>query len=761
MAHVSSATLAGIVMVMATAHAGPALVRAGKSAHVIVVAEGASVVERTAAEELRSHLLEMTSADLPIVDEGTVAPGTACVWVGSCQRSRLMLADLNIPEPGPDGIIMRTVGDDLILTGSPPRGTLYAVYTFLEDVGGCRWWTSTESSIPKIDSLTVPDLAVAYTPALRCREAFYRDAFSSPFAARLKLNGHFERIPPEYGGHTSIIGWCHTFFQTLPPQTYFAEHPEWYSMINGKRTDGHSQLCLINKDMLTEYIRLAREQVRRTPEAGMISVSQNDWGGRCQCPECLALEEREGSPSGPLLLFVNAVAEALEDEFPDLLVETLAYQYTRQPPKTVRPRHNVVVRLCSIECSYVQPLETGEQNITFRNDIEAWKAIAPKLYIWNYVTNFSNYIVPHPNLRVLAPNLRYFVKNHAIALFEQGDAGCAVGDFVRLRTWLLAHLLWNPDVDEKALITTFLHGYYGAAGPHLQRYLDVIHDAAEVSGVYLGCYIEDTSGWLRRESLEQATAIYAQALAAVEGDPVLWDRVRRERLPLDLVVLQQFGEQRTAPERAAEELPVWQQAQTTCNEFIALCKQYGVCEYREGRPFNALEANLLNRFQDPGPPPKQCAGLPRRDWEDFQDCSFNMYRLGSLSRFVDDPDASDGRAALMPGGYHEWAVQCPLRDDLTADGPWRVFIVLRCDAQTNEGPALTAGVYDARAGLSLAVITVPVADLSDGAYHTIELGPVAVNAYTSIWVAPPKRPGEVTSVTVDRMTLIRDEALKR
>ena len=55
-----------------------------------------------------------------------------------------------------------------------------------------------------------------------------------------------------------------------------------------------------------------------------------------------------------------------------------------------------------------------------------------------------------------------------MAMFEQGDAGSRVGDFVRLRAWLISHLMWDPSRDEKALIHEFLEGYYGPAAPHLR-----------------------------------------------------------------------------------------------------------------------------------------------------------------------------------------------------------------------------------------------------------------------------------------------------
>ena len=196
--------------------------------------------------------------------------------------------------------------------------------------------------MPEKRTLAVPALDKVYVPHLIYREAFYRDAFDGVFAARSKCNGHFVRVAEEYGGHYNILGWCHTFFQILPPERYFAEHPDWYSEIDGERRGERTQLCLTNEAMRAEFVKNALEWIRRNPEAGMISISQNDWHGNCQCAKCRALDEAAGSPSGSLLHFVNAVAAEIEKEYPEFLISTLAYQYTRKAPTGVTPRHNVI-----------------------------------------------------------------------------------------------------------------------------------------------------------------------------------------------------------------------------------------------------------------------------------------------------------------------------------------------------------------------------------------------------------------------------------
>lgn len=735
------------------------LAKDGATSYVIVVPSEAMEVEKTAASELQGYLKEATGADFEVLSEDEVADTTPRILVGRCEASAFRLEQLGIDELGDDGIVIEKVGHELVLAGKGPRGTLYAVYSFLEDVVGVRWWTSAEEYVPKHETLAIGELRTVFAPKLTYREAYYRDAFDGRFAARCRLNGSHHRIAPEYGGRQTFAGFVHTFYPLIPPEKYFDEHPEWYSEIDGKRQWERCQLCLTNGEMRAELVKNALARLRSTPDAKFISISQNDWHGRCQCEACMAIEEKEGSPAGPLLHFVNKVAAEIEREFPDVFVETLAYQYTRKPPKHVRPRDNVVIRLCSIECSFVQPLAEGEHNTAFREDIEGWHAIAPRLFIWDYVTNFSNYMVPHPNLRVLGPNVRYFVDNGVIGIFEQGDAQCGVGDFVRMRAWVIAHLLWDPTRDADVLIDEFLEGYYGPAAPHLKAYLDLIQDRGEQSEVYFRCFMPDTSGWLRLEDLNEATRLFDKALAAVKDDPVLHDRVRRERLVLDHVWLRRYyALQRSAKLRGVEFLGP-KAPRAACDEFIALCERWNVGNWRERVPFKEYGESLSERFGEPGDVPDECEGLSPRQWIDLQEFDMSMARAGEWASLVDDENASNDRAIRMPGTHREWAVQARLTDDFESpdDAHWRCIAYLRCEAEAKDGQAMTVGIYDYRERKGVAHAAVNVDDREDG-YIAVELGTHVLKPGMTFWAAPPRRPGEVTAVYVDRFVLIRAEA---
>ncbi len=609
------------------------LAKDGVAQAEIALPDAATPVERSAAEELRLHLDQVTGARFAVTNESAAAGGTR-ILIGNTAALATLLPGFEPKAVAYDGIVLKTVGQNLILTGHPQRGALYAVYTYLEDTVGVRWWTSAETFIPRTPTLPLPVLDVRYAPQLRFRESYYLDSFNALFKTRLKGNfssrtrymlAPLEMIPESYGGNHRLIYFkgrnsaYHSFYELLPPAVYFGKHPEWYSEIRGRRTHKEAQLCLTNPEMREELTRNALALLREDPGADIIQVSQNDAAGRCTCKQCLAIEKEEGgigTASGPLLRFVNRVAEDIEKDYPNVFVETFAYQYTRKAPAKVRPRHNVLIRLCDIECSFLQPIESpAKENLAFAKDVEAWSRIAGRnLFGWDYVTDFSSYMLPHPNLRVLAPNIRFFVKHGAIGLFEQGDALCSAGDFVRLRYWLISHLLWNPDQDENRLTDIFLMGYYGEkTGAVLKRYLNFIHDRAEASGIALACYQENVTHWLDFDGITEATRLMNEALAIATAeeasDPVsnagLRDKVVREKLSLDHVWLINYDALKKQAVATGKPFEGPRDALEACRSWMTACDRFNVKAYDETtieEDFKKYRNKLLDKYKGSAKP---------------------------------------------------------------------------------------------------------------------------------------------------------------
>ena len=773
-------TAFALLLLINSASAAKSLIlsKDGVAQFAIVLPVEPTPVELTAARELKYHLDSVTGASFTIVQENEVDAAQAQLIVGHAVRLKELLPDLDIAAISYDGIVIKTVGNNLVLVGHPQRGTLYAVYTFLQDVVGVRWWTSTESFIPNRPTLEVPLLNIEYAPRLIYRTSYYLDAIRCGiFASRMRCNGHFNRIPPEYGGHHRFFRFVHSFFPLIPPSRYFADHPEWFSEIDGERRYERAQLCLTNDEMREQLTRHALEGLRQNPGVGLISISQNDWFGYCTCANCRAVDEEEGSHAGTLLRFVNQVAEDIEKEFPHILVETLAYLYTRNPPRYVRPRHNVIIRLCSIECCFVQTLADGEHNEDFRKDIQGWSEIADHLFIWCYTVNFTEFMLPHPNHRVLASNLRFFVEHNAIGMFQQGDAWCSAGDFVRMKNWVISQLMWDSSLDENELFEEFLLGYYGPVfGPKLREYLNILHDQAETSGLYLSCFMLSTNDWLDVGTWERAFfSIQVSDWLEKLEECKFYQRFRRDTLPLWLVLLKEYH----SFYRQSEVVRTFfADPHELLDTFFNICHEHNVQAHREfdhPQQFEGFESAMRSRFGPQANPPEFARDFPESSWLDLQNFRFRMERMGEWTFLAEDAAASNGQAAKMSGNHREWAVQHafdssilylvprePATCDMATVSPesreYRIKIAVRCEAQEGvPGAAMTLGVYDPVDRREVFNKTLSVEEIRGSEYQWIDLGVVPLRPRHFFWFAPPGRPGEVDAVFIDRVIVVREQ----
>jgi len=566
--------------------------REGAAKAVIVVDRDASAPVRHAADELAMFLGQVTGGQFTIASD--VPPSGSRIFVGE-GAAKAVYPEFTVDGLGADGLRMQTRGRDLILAGGETRGTLYAVYTFLEEYVGCRWWSSKASTIPQRATIEVEDIDVTYEPVVEYREPFWFDAFDADWAVRNKYNGSRSRIDDVRGGKHKYEGFVHTFYSLIPPGKYFAEHPEWFSLVDGERKHEHTQLCLTNEGMRAELVKNLKEQLRRNPAATIASVSQNDWHGYCKCDNCSRVDAEEGSPAGSLLRFVNAVAKETKDEFPNVAISTLAYQYTRKPPKLVRPLDNVIVRLCSIECTFAKPL-FDEVNKTFRDDIIGWSKVCRRLYIWDYTTNFRHHFRPHPNLNVLGPNVKFFVEHGARGIFEQGAYTTNGAEMAELRAWVLAKLLWDPTLDADELIDEFLQGYYGPAGVYVKRYLNTMHESIGRTEDFLGClpsYSSPVPKFLSYAALSEGWGYLARAKAAVKGDAELVNRVEMAQLPVMYCFVRQWDSLKEGSAESEIEWPMADSINEVYDKFMVIAKRNEVvrlCEWYDG--FGLLEEKI-------------------------------------------------------------------------------------------------------------------------------------------------------------------------
>ena len=544
----------------------------GTSRYRIVVASDAIPSERYAAEELQRYLESMNGARLPIVSDAVPMESREILLGDNAHLQRLKLS-IDFNKLGADGFALRTDGKKIIIAGGRPRGTIYGVYALLEEKLGVRWITPEFEVVPKLARVNLPKLNETQIPALEYREVYWTEMMrDADFAARHRLNGNHYRLTEKHGGRAAVYYPFVHSFDMLVPRELYQEHPEYFPLIDGKRKDGYVQRCLSNPDVLKIATGRVRQWLQEHREATIISVSQNDTFNYCQCEKCQALDDAEGSPAASLIRFVNAIAEDVERDHPNVRIDTLAYQYSRKPPKTLRPRHNVIVRLCSIECCFAHPLETcsSPENQRFRDDIIAWQPVAPLLYVWDYTPNFSHYQQPFPNFDALQPNVQFFVKHGVKGLFEEGNySGGGNGEMGPLRAYVLAKLLWNPYTDVQRHIIEFLNAYYGKAANNIRAYLELLHRQVREKGYHAHIYDPPAAPYLNNEAINGAEKLFDEA-ERLADDGTIRFRVQVARLPIWYVKL---ATNRVTGEARAELL----------HKFLSVARKAGISNISESR----------------------------------------------------------------------------------------------------------------------------------------------------------------------------------
>lgn len=516
----------------------------------IELAQNATPAERTAAEELSRHLAGITGGSFPIHVESEHGAAAPSIHVGPTRFAQVQ--GMDAAGLGEEEWVIRSVKGSLLLCGGRPRGTLYAVYHFLEDHLGVRWWTPYEQSVPRRAAVALDGYDSRGRPAFGYRDVSGVDG-ASAFHAHNRLNGYLSELGADYGGSVAFgpPSQVHNFFRYVPPEEYFHGHPEFFSELAGVRTAGRSQLCLTNPDLLElvgrkleRYIEQAEAEARRhsRPAPRLFDFSQNDWGGFCTCASCSAIASREGSQSGPLVGFLNPLAQRISPSHPEVLLETLAYHYTFWPPDKLELADNVVVRLSALQRRDFSKPVSHPFHAEYQQAIDGWRRKTRHLWIWDYSVTFGRHgDLPLPNLRVLADDFRYYLEHGVEGMYIQHEYPISA-DLRDLKQWVMLKLLEDPYRDVDALIAQFTDGFYGRAGKWIRRYLQALEQSAARTPSRIPYPSRPAMyHYLDSRFVPLAQRLFDEAEGSVADEPVLLRRVRHARLSLDRATLYRWN----------------------------------------------------------------------------------------------------------------------------------------------------------------------------------------------------------------------------
>ena len=584
---------------------------------VIVVGADAIESERFAAEEFQRYYKRASSIELPIVGDAGDAAGH--IFIGPSSAMRQSQVGFDVESFGQEDLRIIVRDANIAIAGGRPRGTLYGVYTFLEDYLGVRFLTPDHTHVPHVGNWrTIAPVDRFYHPQLDFRWVLYEANYQIPeYATKLRLNA--ARLPTcpvagedwsnagKLGGRTSMQEIGHSFNRQLPPATYAKEHPEYYCLFRGKRyasiepgEDGYDfkrgsfpygmQPCLSHPDVLPIITDRVLSQFATRPDELNISVAQNDGGAHCQCPDCKAVDEPEGGPQGSLLKFVNSVADQVAIDFPDRFVSTLAYSDTAGPPTTIRPRDNVQIMWCSIGTCFIHGFadRTCPTNAWHIEQLRRWATLTDHLYVWNYYLNDENqtYQLPLPNLRLAGPNIRFQAALGVRGIFMQSTSSSHGNEFDELRNYLLSNLLWDPSRDGEKLMREWLDLHYGPASPPISRWINRLHDSSQASGKHCRCLggrYEDFG--LDQSDIDAGLDAIEEALQLAGDDETIRHRVEKASIWAYRAAIEPAWNAKDG-ETLDEDVAL--RMRPLVSKFFELCEDHGVTRTAEG-DWNRIE----------------------------------------------------------------------------------------------------------------------------------------------------------------------------
>ncbi|MEO8171587.1 MAG: DUF4838 domain-containing protein [Sediminibacterium sp.] len=493
----------------------------GSSSYKIFLPLQPTAIETKSASVLQDYFFRVTGVRLPT--EKTMMAKQPGFMIGHTNSTAVNKEADALTE---DGFIIKTDRSNIIIAGKN-KGTLYGVYTFIEKYMECRKWDGHKAITPFNATLTVPaSIEEKQEPVIKYREVYFPAAFDNEYLDWHKLH----RFENDWGL------WGHSFFKLVPPSVYFKSNPQYFSLVDGRRQA--LQLCLSNPDVLKIAVAGLQKIMREQPNVKYWSVSPNDDIGNCECDACSRLDNADGGPQGSLLYFVNSIAA----KFPGKIITTLAYGYTARAPIKTRAASNVVVMLSSIDAYRSVPLQNEPSARPFRNELARWKEKTDRLFVWNYCTQFTNYLTPFPIMHTFSPDINFMLENGVAGIFEQGSAN-TYSDLAELKSYLLAKLLWDPGIDVSKLTQDFLDSYYGKAAPAIADYISLIQKKVSTTVTRLDIYgnpVNDHAGYLSPENMDQYSSLMDKAEDLAENDTFSLRHIQSIRLSQDYVYLQQL-----------------------------------------------------------------------------------------------------------------------------------------------------------------------------------------------------------------------------
>ncbi len=485
----------------------------GKPEAFIQISPDAGDIIKFAAEELKYYMDKTTGGNFEIVTEPPAGSKQDRIILGDTPESRA--AGLDISKLSPDGFYIQTKDNTLFLAGKDAntakrtelmryvytqfdRGTLRAVYHFLQNYMGVRWVFPGGKGeyIPVNKNISVPDISFKEEPFMKMRII--------PGAAKnakdlVAIYG--DKGPQEWdlwllrlGYSNWVMAKSHYFSYEYSASRWIENHPEYFAVNelgkrDTKRTVGGWKMCYSNPNLAREvakdaiaYFSGQPASTRDLPEAQFshfgykresFAINPSDADIACHCEECSKYRDEDGDYGELVWLYYKRVADEVAKYFPDKIISTWSYANHKEIPKSMKNApENTRTYIITLGPLAWQKDDPRKSDAVER--MKAWKKFANnhKLYEWVNMqvrATRQNILagVPSPLPRTMASWMKDIAPYIDGVYLCNNDPQSSI--FEASNTYVFYKLAWNPELDAEKLLSDYYSSAYGPAGAIIRK----------------------------------------------------------------------------------------------------------------------------------------------------------------------------------------------------------------------------------------------------------------------------------------------------
>lgn len=324
-----------------------------------------------------------------------------------------------------------------------------------------------------IDVSNVPPRYLEFENRVGDIQVLYRDPHLLP------------NLDPEYSG---VLGthnvdndwglWGHNIQMVFPDDIDSTA----FALVDGHRTE--EQFCFSSPALYEAVVDYVMDQYGAGEDGGkwfMLAPNDNDMV--CNCSACKKLGNTPTQATPAVADLLSRVAK----RYPKHLFFTIAYRTTDTAPSTAMP-DNAGVFISTAELSKAPNLDIGKSDVrVFAEQVEAWREQSKHIYIWDYISNFDDYLTPYPVLLRVQSQLAFFKEQGINGVFQNGS-GYDYSPFDDVKAYVLAALLIDASLSVKELVYKYFRRFYPVGSDILTSYYLKLEDASVSRKMYPSMY---------------------------------------------------------------------------------------------------------------------------------------------------------------------------------------------------------------------------------------------------------------------------------